>query len=104
MLMGVPGWPDSACCTASMQSVRMVLMASFSIGSFSLATVKPVVTAMLAPSWLFFLPSLRFGERGCLLTPLPRPLSPKRREGRGKLLRRDLPHAQPEHDPGDAVE
>jgi hypothetical protein len=25
--IGVPGWPDSACCTASMARARMVLMA-----------------------------------------------------------------------------
>src|SRR5437870_5488707 len=28
MAIGVPGWPEFACCTASMASVRMVLMQS----------------------------------------------------------------------------
>src|SRR5258707_8315487 len=28
MAMGVPGWPEFACCTASMESVRMVLTES----------------------------------------------------------------------------
>src|SRR5947209_12464933 len=30
--MGVPGWPELACCTASMDSVRMVLTHSWSMG------------------------------------------------------------------------
>ena len=29
--IGVPGWPDSACCTASMDNVRIVLMHSSSM-------------------------------------------------------------------------
>src|SRR5690242_12097164 len=29
--MGAPGWPELACCTASIESVRMVLMQSWSI-------------------------------------------------------------------------
>ena len=29
--IGVPGWPDSACCTASIDSVRIVLMQSSSM-------------------------------------------------------------------------
>src|SRR5262245_54807469 len=28
--MGVPGWPDFACCTASIESVRIVLIDSWS--------------------------------------------------------------------------
>jgi hypothetical protein len=36
------GWPELAACTASMHSVRIVLMASFSIAALSLATVRPV--------------------------------------------------------------
>src|SRR5438270_6447643 len=32
MAMGVPGWPELACCTASMDRVRMVLTQSWSIG------------------------------------------------------------------------
>jgi hypothetical protein len=40
--MGEPGWPELAACTASMHSVRIVLMASFSMAALSLATVKPV--------------------------------------------------------------
>ena len=29
--IGVPGWPDSACCTASIDKVRIVLMQSAAI-------------------------------------------------------------------------
>ena len=29
--MGVPGWPEFACCTASIDRVRMVLMQSLSM-------------------------------------------------------------------------
>src|SRR6516225_1429057 len=42
MPMGEPGWPELAACTASMHSVRIVLMASFSMAALSLATVRPV--------------------------------------------------------------
>src|SRR4051794_14198591 len=42
MPMGEPGCPELAACTASMHSVRMVLMASFSMAALSLATVRPV--------------------------------------------------------------
>src|SRR5262245_15250670 len=51
MAIGVPGWPELAACTASMDRVRMVLMASRSSGDLSLDTVRPVVTVMSgAPS------------------------------------------------------
>src|SRR5437868_5385569 len=46
MAIGVPGWPELAACTASIDRVRMVLTASLSIGDFSLETVIPVVTVM----------------------------------------------------------
>src|SRR5690349_10918723 len=42
--MGEPGCPELAACTASMHKVRIVLIASFSIGARSLATVRPVFT------------------------------------------------------------
>src|SRR5262245_35856745 len=42
MPIGEPGWPELAACTASMQRVRMVLMASFSMAARSLATARPV--------------------------------------------------------------
>src|SRR5262245_14556868 len=50
MLIGEPGCPDSAACTASMLSVRMVLIASFSMAEVSLATARPVVSGMSPPS------------------------------------------------------
>ena len=40
--MGEPGWPELAACTASMHSVRIVLMATFSMAALSLATARPV--------------------------------------------------------------
>src|SRR5689334_13112134 len=49
MPMGEPGWPELAACTASMQRVRMVLMASVSMGAWALDTVRPVVTGMVVP-------------------------------------------------------
>src|SRR5262245_11776073 len=42
MPIGEPGWPELAACTASMQRVRIVLIADFSMGARSLATVRPV--------------------------------------------------------------
>jgi hypothetical protein len=42
MPIGEPGWPELAACTASMHSVRIVLMATFSMAALSLATVRPV--------------------------------------------------------------
>src|SRR4051794_30726698 len=47
MPMGEPGWPEFAACTASMHRVRIVLIACFSMGARSLATVRPVVKDML---------------------------------------------------------
>src|SRR5436190_12643425 len=44
--IGVPGWPELAACTASIDSVRMVLMASFSIGVVSVDTVRPAARGM----------------------------------------------------------
>src|SRR5947209_14488760 len=46
--MGVPGWPDLAACTASMERVRMVLMVRRSLGS-SVLTARSCVPGMLAP-------------------------------------------------------
>src|SRR6516164_3951206 len=42
MPIGEPGCPELAACTASMHSVRIVLMATFSMAALSLATVRPV--------------------------------------------------------------
>src|SRR5262245_3597587 len=42
MPIGEPGWPELAACTASMHSVRIVLMATFSMAALSLVTVRPV--------------------------------------------------------------
>src|SRR5580698_4606707 len=50
MSIGEPGCPELAAWTASMQSVRIVLTASFSIGAVSPATVRPTVTVMTESS------------------------------------------------------
>ena len=48
--MGVPGCPELAACTASMESVRIVLMQSISIGVAAFWTEALVsVTLILAP-------------------------------------------------------
>src|SRR4029079_19408756 len=55
--------PELAACTASMQRVRIVLIATFSMGARSLATVRPVFTdrpstiflAELSKMWLLTL-------------------------------------------------
>src|SRR5206468_551708 len=49
MPIGEPGCPELAACTASMHSVRIVLMASFSMAALSLATVRPVFMDNLPP-------------------------------------------------------
>jgi hypothetical protein len=50
MAMGVPGCPELAACTASMESVRIVLMQSISIGVATLGIEALVpVTLILAP-------------------------------------------------------
>ena len=55
MPIGEPGWPELAACTASMHSVRIVLMASFSMAARSLATVRPVFMGALPCAALRFL-------------------------------------------------
>jgi hypothetical protein len=40
---GVPGWPEFACCTASIANVRIVLMQSWS--SWSLLIAAPYLAA-----------------------------------------------------------
>src|SRR5713101_9709421 len=37
--IGVPGWPELACCTASMERVRMVLIQSVSSGCVAIVSV-----------------------------------------------------------------
>src|SRR5690349_5895086 len=49
--IGVPGWPDLACCTASMDSVRIVLMHS---RSSSAAVVAGLSTGVLLMAVLRF--------------------------------------------------
>src|SRR5258708_22998233 len=39
--IGVPGWPELACCTASMDNVRMVLMLSWSMLAFMEVRAAP---------------------------------------------------------------
>ena len=46
--MGVPGWPLLAACTASIESVRMVLMASASIIGTSPGVPAKVVADVVA--------------------------------------------------------
>src|SRR3954470_2375863 len=46
MPIGEPGWPESACCTASMHSVRIVVTASLSASDAPFATVRVGVTGM----------------------------------------------------------
>ena len=46
-VLGEPGWPELAACTASMHSVRIVLTASFSMAALSLATVRLVFMDIL---------------------------------------------------------
>jgi hypothetical protein len=53
--MGDPGWPEFAACTASMQRVRIVLIASFSVGVRSLTTAGPVFMGTLPCAALRFL-------------------------------------------------
>src|SRR5262245_21575291 len=47
--MGVPGWPDFACWTASMQSVRMVLTHSRSRSCGSAAVIPDLAEVSLEP-------------------------------------------------------
>src|SRR5215467_7748574 len=56
--MGVPGWPDFACCTASIDSVRMQLIANWS----NCASVigRRESTAGLAIALIFAPPALRW--------------------------------------------
>src|SRR4029453_3966996 len=39
--IGVPGWPELACCTASMESVRIVLMLSWSSSALISGSFRP---------------------------------------------------------------
>src|SRR5277367_2756601 len=50
--MGVPGCPELAACTASMESVRIVLMQSISIVVAVVGTEGLVFVALIVAPWL----------------------------------------------------
>src|SRR5262245_38181189 len=50
--MGDPGWPELAACTASMHSVRIVLIASLSMADFSFATITGIPCINQCPGTL----------------------------------------------------
>src|SRR5262245_7618944 len=61
MPIGEPGWPESACCTASMHSVRIVAIARRSASDAPFVAVRVVVTGM---GLLLRIP-VRNSVRGC---------------------------------------
>src|SRR5829696_3076479 len=50
--IGVPGWPELAAWTASMQSVRMVSIASLSMGSLSRAGKSALAVWVMGSTFL----------------------------------------------------
>src|SRR4029077_11341755 len=56
--IGVPGWPDFACCTASIDSVRMQLIDNWS--NCALVIGRGESTAGLAIAFIFAPPVLRW--------------------------------------------
>src|SRR5262245_6067690 len=56
--IGVPGWPDFACCTASIESVRMQLIDNWS--NCALVIGRGESTAGLAIAFIFAPPVLRW--------------------------------------------